>query len=184
MVFQNLEIAFKVIIWSVLQKWDEYNKNGGLTDCLRAFLVSVVFYSNRILCTLSFFSSPILALKRADLKNNNGFRFDIPKVGIEIDVNLPTKTFNFTPFWSFNLDPVEADIKNNGRFGFRILKNTEINVWNVRLSHFSDYSSKSWIRYPECQNTKCQNPECQNPKCQNPECQNPECQYPKRPNPE
>ena len=40
--------------------------------------------------------------------------------------------------------------------------------------NFLDYSPKSRIRYPECQNPECQNPECQNPECQNPESQNPE----------
>ena len=46
------------------------------------------------------------------------------------------------------------------------------------MSYQIDYSPKSRIRYPECQNPECQNPECQNPECQNPECQNPESQYP------
>jgi len=32
-----------------------------------------------------------------------------------------------------------------------------------------DYSPKSRIHYPECQNPECQNPECQNPESQNPE---------------
>ena len=76
--------------------WDECNKNGGLIDCLRAFLVScsALFKSN----TLHFIvlSSPILALERADMKNNNGLRFDIRK-SIETDVNLPTKNIQFLP---------------------------------------------------------------------------------------
>ena len=104
MVFQNLEIAFeKEIIWSVLQKWDECNKNSGLTDCLRAFLLSVVLYSNQILYTLSSFLSPILALE-ADLKNNGEFRFDISK-SIKIDINLPNKNFQFHPLLELYFAP-------------------------------------------------------------------------------
>ena len=51
-------------------------------------------------------------------------------------------------------------------------------VFNAfELSEFiknHDYSPKSRIRYPKCENPECQNPECQNPECQNPESQNPE----------
>ena len=97
------------MIRSVLQKRDECNKNGGLTDCLRTFLIScsALFKSN----TLHFIVilSPILALERADLKNNNGFQFEIPKI-IETDVNFPTKNIQFYPFWSFILHPDETDM--------------------------------------------------------------------------
>ena len=93
-------------------------------------LCSVVPYSNRKLCTLSSFLSPILALETADLKNNSGFRFDIPK-----SIEMQPKTINFTPIWSFILHPDEADMKSNGRFGFRIVKNSKIDP----IKHFKFY---------------------------------------------
>jgi len=44
------------------------------------------------------------------------------------------------------LHPDEADMKNNGRFGFRILKNTEIDVWIVPIEHFKFYHI-SWSQF-------------------------------------
>ena len=64
----------------------------------------VVHYSNRILLHFIVLSSPILALERADLKNNNGFRFAIPK-SIETDVNLPTKNIQFYPLLELHFAP-------------------------------------------------------------------------------
>jgi len=69
-----------------------------LTACLRAFLVSCSALFKFNILHFIVLSSPISALERADLKNNNGFRFDIPMAkSIETDVNLPTRNIQFYP---------------------------------------------------------------------------------------
>ena len=46
---------------------------------------------------------------------------------IETDVNLPTKKHSILPHFKA-LFSDETDMKNNGRFGFRILKNISKNI--------------------------------------------------------
>ena len=91
----------------------------------------VVLYSNRILCFIVLLSL-ILALERADLmKNNNGFRFDIPK-SIETDVNLPTKNIQFYPLLELHFAP---------RWGGHVKQR------QIRFPHPQKYLQKYWNRY-------------------------------------
>ena len=129
------------MIRSVLQKWDECNKNGGLTDCKRAFLVScsALFKSNTLHFILLL--SPILALQRTDLKNNNWFRFEIPK-SIETDVNLPIKNIQFYPLLKFHFAP-----RRGGH----------VKQWQIRFPHPQKYLQKYLNWYMNCFNRKTLN---------------------------